>query len=171
MKKIALFYAPKGGSVNKMASMLADKFGSQNIDMMCVCEVDADKIIEYDKIIFGNSSIHTGSIIADRDKNWNKFLTDLKKVDLTGKKVALFGLGNHLTYPDHFVDSMGDLADYLEGLNAKICGQVHDEGYVYKRSRALRGDKFVGLPLDEECESDKSEARITCWVSQLKKEF
>lgn len=171
MKKIALFYAPKGGSVNCMASMIAEKFGSQKVDMMCVSEVSADKIIEYDKIIFGNSSIHRGSNLADGDKNWQDFLTQLKKIDLTGKKIAIFGLGNQLTYPDHFVDSIGDLADFLEERNAKIFGKVMDEGYNYKKSRALRGDKFMGLPLDEETEGDKSEARIDSWLIQLKKEF
>lgn len=171
MNKIGLFYAPKGGSVNAMAALLTEELGSKNVDMMCITEVDADKILEYDKVIFGNSAIHSGSTLADSDKNWKEFLTQLKKINLKGKKVAVFGLGNHLSYPSHFVDSIGDLVDFLSELDATICGKVKPDDYTFEASRALRDDMFVGLPLDVDTELDKSEGRIESWVEQLKMEF
>jgi len=169
--KVALFYAPKGGKVDCISRIITDKARKYQIDRMCVTEVSADKILEYDKIIFGNSSIYNGSNLAVVDKNWKSFLNELQKIDLTGKKVAIFGLGNHLTYPAHFVDSIGYLANFLEERNAKIYGKVVDEGYEYRDSKALRDGFFMGLPLDEETESDKSEGRIDCWLEQLRKEF
>jgi len=171
MKKIGFFYAPKGGAVNCMAALMVEKLGEKNVDMMCVTEVNADKVLEYDKLIFGNASIYSGSTLADRDKDWKGFLTDLKKINLQGKHVALFGLGNHLTYPKNFVDSLGALADFFVELDAKIVGKVSVEDYVFDASNAARGDVFVGLPLDEDTEGDKSEARIDAWLNQLKKEF
>jgi flavodoxin I len=171
MSKIGLFFAPKGGAVNRMSALIVEKFGEKNIDLMCVSDVNADKILEYDKLIFGNSAIHTGSLLANSDRNWKVFLDDLQKINLKGKKVAVFGLGNHLTYPKHFADSVGDLVDFLSDLDASICGKVSEEGYNFVESRAFRNDMFVGLPLDDDTESDQSEGRIACWVEQLKKEF
>ncbi len=171
MKKIGLFYAPKGGAVNCMAALMVEKLGEKNVDMMCVTEVDADKVLEYDKIIFGNASIYSGSTLAERDKDWKDFLVDLKKINLQGKQVALFGLGNHLTYPKNFVDSLGALGDFVVKLDASIVGKVPAEQYVFTASNAVRDDMFVGLPLDEDTEGDKSHERIDKWLNQLNKEF
>jgi flavodoxin I len=35
----------------------------------------------------------------------------------------------------------------------------------------VKGGKFVGLPLDEDNEDDKTESRIDAWLTQLKSEM
>ena len=35
---------------------------------------------------------------------------------------------------------------------------------------AVQGDVFVGLPLDEDNEDDRSEGRVVAWLAQLKGE-
>jgi flavodoxin I len=44
-------------------------------------------------------------------------------------------------------------------------------GYDFNKSKALRDDKFIGLALDEDNQSDLTDSRIKQWVTQLKKEF
>jgi len=46
-----------------------------------------------------------------------------------------------------------------------------NEGYEFDDSAALVGDKFLGLSLDEDNQSDLTPQRVEAWVSQLKEEF
>ena len=39
-------------------------------------------------------------------------------------------------------------------------------GYGHEDSKALRGDKFCGCPLDQVNEGDKTEARLSEWLDQ-----
>jgi len=69
------------------------------------------------------------------------------------------------------VDAIGVMADFINSRGGKVIGHVKNEGYEFDSSKALRGDKFVGLPLDFENQEDQVEARIKKWTTQLKKEF
>ena len=53
----------------------------------------------------------------------------------------------------------------------KIVGAVSTDGYDFEESDAVVDGKFVGLPLDEDNEADKTEDRLSAWVSELKKDF
>jgi len=44
------------------------------------------------------------------------------------------------------------------------------DGYTHTASAAQRGDKFVGLALDEMNEADKTADRIAAWTAQVKAE-
>ena len=50
-------------------------------------------------------------------------------------------------------------------------GKVPTEDYEYDESQAEIDGQFVGLPLDEDNESNLTGDRIKEWVTQLKKEF
>lgn len=103
--------------------------------------------------------------------DFEDFLDILDKIDFTGKKVALFGLGDQSTYSSSFVDAMGVLYDWLKKKKVNLVGSVSTEGYTFENSLALRNSKLVGLALDEEYESHKSKERVNKWVEELKKEF
>lgn len=49
-----------------------------------------------------------------------------------------------------------------------MIGYTDPDGYDFTRSAALRDGKFVGLAIDEDSQSSKTEARVTAWLSQLK---
>jgi len=55
---------------------------------------------------------------------------------MKGKNVALFGLGDQILYPDHFVDGMAILKDEFEKLGAEIHGEWSSEGYEHTGSEA-----------------------------------
>jgi flavodoxin I len=40
-------------------------------------------------------------------------------------------------------------------------------GYTFKKSKALMGDQFVGLALDEDNQKDQSEARLSDWLASI----
>ncbi len=59
----------------------------------------------------------------------------------------------------------------IEGKGCQLVGKVSTDGYEYDESRAEVDGQFVGLPLDEENQSNLTDERIKHWVEQLKNEF
>ena len=54
---------------------------------------------------------------------WDSFLYgDLTSMDLAGKKVAVFGLGDQAGYSDNFCDAMDELVTCFKGQGAEIIG-------------------------------------------------
>ncbi|NOU59563.1 flavodoxin [Marinifilum caeruleilacunae] len=172
MSKIGLFYGPEGGNVDKVAKIVAEKITTKEVELHLVKETEAEKLNEYSNIIFGISTLGKHTWSSDNSGNdWDNFLPKLNTLDLKGKKVALFGLGDHIAYADFFVDSMGDLAEAIQPTGAEMIGQVSDEGYEFNESRAFVDGKFVGLPLDEDFESDLTEERVEKWLEAILPEF
>lgn len=172
MSKIGLFYGPEGGNVDKVAKIVAEKITTKKVEVHLVKETDAEKLAEYSNIIMGISTLGKHTWSSDNSGNdWDNFLPKLNGLDLKGKKVALFGLGDHIAYADFFVDSMGDLAEAIIPTGAEIIGQVSDEGYEFNESRAFVDGKFVGLPLDEDFESDLTEERVQKWLDVILPDF
>ena len=50
---------------------------------------------------------------------------------LKGKKVAIFGLGDQIRYPENFADGIGLLAEVFEGDEATLVGFTSSEGYTF----------------------------------------
>jgi flavodoxin I len=66
---------------------------------------------------------------------------------------------------------MGILEEKISELGGTTVGYWSTEGYEHSESKAVKGDKFVGLALDEDNQSDLTDERIKRWVAQLKSEF
>ncbi len=172
MSKIGLFYGPQGGNVDKIAKRIANSISTKEVDLHLVKEVNAEKLTEYSNIILGISTLgkHNWSS-SNAGNDWDKFLPNLNRLDLKGKKIALFGLGDHIAYADFFVDAMGDLYEMLQTTGAEIIGKVSAEGYTFKDSKAFVDEQFVGLPLDEDFEANLTEERLKNWLKQILAEF
>jgi len=166
MTKIGLFYGPPEGNVEKVAKLIASKMDA--VDLIRVKEIDANVLSEYDNLIMGISTLgkHTWNS-ENEGGDWDEFLPKMKGLDLKGKKVAIFGLGDHIAYADFFVDGMGDLAEVVKETGATIIGQVSDEGYEFNESRAFVDGKFIGLPIDEDFEDDLTEERVDNWMKVI----
>jgi len=166
MAKIGLFYGPKEGNVEKVAKLIASKIDA--VDLIRIKEADANILSGYDNLIMGISTLGKHTWQSENEGgDWDGFLLKMKGVDLKGKKVAIFGLGDHIAYADFFVDSMADLAEVVKGTGATIIGQVSDEGYEYNESRAFIDGKFIGLPIDEDFEDDLTEERVDNWLKVI----
>ena len=104
-------------------------------------------------------------------ESWAEFVPELEAADLSGKKVALFGLGDQASYSDAFVDALGELYDIVSETGASVVGFWPNEGYEFNSSNALDGDDFVGLVIDQDNQSSLTPERVKSWVSALKSEF
>jgi len=105
------------------------------------------------------------------DNEWSRFFLAVKKIDLKGKFVAFFGLGDQVLYPDHFVDALGIFKEEMEQTDATIIGEWSIEGYRFTDSDGYNGDMFFGLALDEDSQAELTIERAEKWTSDLKKQI
>lgn len=172
MSKIAIFFGPEDGSVHRVAKSLASKMENQKPDLILVNEASAADLVRYDTIIFGISTIGRDTWDQKFENiDWSEFMPTITSFDFTGKKVAIFGLGDHITYAYHFVNSMGILARLVVKNGGQLLGRVSPEGYTFQDSDALEGGQFLGLPIDEDFQPELTEGRLNAWVAQLNKEL
>lgn len=172
MKKVGIFYGPAGGSTEKIAKQIQSKFGSENAELIPIKNTKASDLDRFENIILGCSTIGGETWNASKPKpDWDEFRPEFDKINYSGKTFALFGLGDNISYPRSFVDNMGIMAKILIAKNAKIVGQTKKDDYEFLDSEALIDDKFVGLPIDEDFESEKTEQRIESWVKVIKQDF
>ncbi|TCO06054.1 flavodoxin [Natronoflexus pectinivorans] len=167
MDKIAIFYGSSTGNTKTAANAIAKQLNGYDVYIGDIANAEPSHVSGFNLLIFGVSTWGYGDIQDD----WEIFLPNLEKMDLTGKTIALFGLGDAEAYPDTFVDAMGDLYETVVKNGARVVGQVPVDGYNFSESRAVIDGRFAGLPLDEDNESDMSSTRIENWVSDLKSCF
>jgi len=172
MKKIGLFYGPRGGGVEKVALKIAGRLGKDQLDMIQVSSAGIEELGKYENIIFGISTIGTHTWEMETpSKDWDLFLPVLDKANLENKVIALYGLGNHIAYADHFVDSLGLLGKKLLEKNVSVIGRCATKDYEFNHSEAVIDGEFIGLPLDEDFEADKTDERLQNWLDRILPEF
>jgi len=172
MSKIGIFFGPLKGSVNRVADKVKAAIGEQNVELVSVNDASASDLEKYDRIIFGISTVGKETWDSNySNTDWSKFFPNISKVDFTGKTVAIFGLGDHITYSGHFVNAIGVLAKELLKKGAKIVGEVDPSGYEFDDSEAVMNGKFVGLPIDEDFEPELTDERVANWVNSIKPAF
>ena len=133
--------------------------------------VDDETLTSMDALICGAPTWHTGADEQRSGTAWDEFLYDrLPSLDLSGKKVAIFGLGDQSGYSDNFCDAMDELKSCFEAQGASVVGAVSTDGYDHTDSKSVAGGKFVGLACDEDNQPDMSEDRVKAWVGQIKGE-
>lgn len=172
MKKTGIFYGPVGGSTEKVANKIAELFGHDSCAVKPVRDASISDLNDFDNLIFGIATIGNETWDSEPLKSgWFSFISELENADISNKTVAIFGLGDHIRYADHFVDSIGDLYSVLSKKDLKLVGKVDASDYTFRESKAVEGDMFLGLPIDEEFEQSLTDSRIEEWAQQLKKEF
>lgn len=167
MAKIGLFYATDTGNTRKVAKLIKKQFDEGEVDLFNVKGATAENLAAYDALIFGTPTLGDGEL----PEPLTEFLPILESVDLSGKTVALFGLGDQIGYPDEFVDALGILYKKFRKLNARLIGGWSTEGYEFSKSKALRESEFVGLVLDQDNQADLTEERLEEWLAQVRPEL
>jgi flavodoxin I len=167
MNKIAIIYSFNTRKTGKIAEQIRDALGEDQVDMINAEEITGEQFMEFDRIIMGVATWFDGEL----PNYWDEFLPDLEELDLKGKKIALFGLGDQKGYPENFLDGMGIMAGILEQLGANLVGFTSIEGYAFEGSLAQRGDRFAGLAIDYENQGSMNKVRVAAWVEQLNQAF
>ena len=114
------------------------------------------------------STWYNGELQSD----WDDFFEDFKTIDFSGKKVAIFGLGDQYGYSDTFIDGVGIIGEVVVENGGKLIGQWSTDGYDFDESIAVfEKVSFCGLAIDEDNQPDLSEKRIKMWSTQISHEF
>jgi flavodoxin I len=164
-KNIAILFGPEGGNTEKVAKLIAQAIGEQKCVLLPIKNANEKTISGFKSLIVGGSTIGTHNwSIPNSSSDWDEFLPVFKKINFADKNVALFGLGDHLAYPNNFVDGMRIIYDVLNKSNANVLGQCKTDDYEFNESQAVVDGKFVGLPIDEDYEEELTQERIDAWL-------
>ncbi|MFN6566654.1 flavodoxin [Nostoc minutum NIES-26] len=168
MSNIGLFFGTQTGNTQTESETIQKEFGGDNVvNLHDISQAESSDFNNYNYIIVGCPTWNVGELQSD----WEDFYDELDNIDFSGKKVAYFGPGDQVGYPDTFQDALGILEEKISENGGETVGYWPTEGYEFSESKALRNGKFVGLALDEDNQSDLTEERIKTWVTQLKQEF
>jgi len=167
---VGLYYSTSTGNTETVAGYIADGAGIE--DWKDIGDAENDEILGHDAIIVGSPTWHTGADTERSGTSWDEWLyNQLPEMDFSGKKVAIFGVGDSASYGENYCDAMGELYDLFTAKGAKVYGMTSgDEGFDYSESKSLVDGKFVGKVFDEDNYSDESEERTAAWIEQLKSE-
>ena len=149
--------------------MVAEKIqallGADLITLHNLRETPVQTMAQYDTLIFGISTWDFGEIQEDWLTNWDA----IDELNLGGKQIALFGLGDQQGYGEWFLDAMGLLHDKLLLQGCQMVGYWPNEGYQFEASKALvdEGRYFVGLALDETSQYQLTDERLARWLPQV----
>ena len=131
---------------------------------------DSIQLMEsYQCIILGIPTWDYGELQEDWEANWDA----LDHLDLQRAKVALYGLGDQIGYPQWFQDALGYLWAKVVNQGATAVGYWPNCGYEFEQSKALTEDRqlFVGLALDDENQLELTDQYIDRWCRQVLREF
>lgn len=167
MGQVGIVYGSSTGNTRDVSEQIQNTFGQEHADLLDVAEIDPRTLEQYDNLVFAVSTWGKGDLQDD----WEEFFPRFDEIDLNHTSVAVVALGDQRNYPSNFADALPILVDKAAERGAKIVGTTSTEGYNYEASAAERDGRFLGLALDEDTQSDLTNARIRDWVGELKKQF
>jgi flavodoxin I len=169
MKTIGLFYGSTNGATAAVAHQVAEAFAERGVtvELFDIAEYVLETMLDFDHLILGVSTWNVGQLQAD----WEEVYPELDELDLTGKQVALFGLGDQVRYPDTFLDALFFVADKVRERGATLVGRWPVAGYTFTQSWAVENGEFLGLAVDEDNQADLTSQRVEVWVDKLLHKF
>lgn len=175
MPKLAIFY----GSTTCYTEMVAEKllallsadprFSRFELSQHNIKHTPLAAMADYDVLLLGISTWDFGELQEDWESKWQ----DIADINLNGKVVAIFGLGDQLGYSDWFVDAVGMLDHAISHNQLQRIGFWSIEGYDFTASKAVTDDGqwFVGLAIDEANQYELTDQRVGDWCDQLNDEL
>lgn len=162
-----IFYGSNMGTTENVANRIALKMGVGSDNIINVAKASADAVLKYDNLLLGSSTWGLGELQDD----WDLFINKLKAQNLAGKKVAIFGCGDNNGYEDTFCDAIGIIHEALQSSGCTFIGAIQpsDIDYTLCNSKVCKDGKYLGLAIDEENESNKTDKRIATWVELIKR--
>ena len=164
MSKIAV-YASNLGFAADIAKRIAPKLEIDEV--VDVQDIEMSKLNDYDKILLVVSTHAEGEIQRD----FNAKIDDFRALDLSGKTVALVGLGDGIGHGETFNNAQGQLYDIAKAAGATLIGSSDPEEYRYEETESIRDGKFPGLVLDVENEDHLTMRRINRWLEEVQSAF
>ena len=172
MEKIGLFYGSDTGCTEAVVEKIKTQFEEAVLDCYDMSGIkNTEQFLNYNHIIIGVPTWYDGELQSD----WDDFFDTFKKIDFTGKTVAIFGLGDQVGYSEYFVDGIGTLGNVVLENGGNLIGAWSTEGYYHSESTATFEHEgqlyFMGLALDEDNQKDLTDERLTEWLQDILAEF
>jgi flavodoxin I len=167
MGKIGIFYSFNSQKTKLIGEKIIELFKEGEIEAINAETVSEEEFLKYDKMILGVPTWFDGEL----PNYWDEFVPAIEELDMSGKKIAIYGLADQKGYPENFGDAVGLMANLLTQRGAEIVGETSTEGYTFESSRAIKDGKFVGLILDQENQARLTQARLDMWIKQVKENF
>ena len=128
---IGLFYGSTNGDTYAVAQRISSLCESPadpwaHISLHDVAVDPLETMLRYAHLIIGAPTWDVGQLQRD----WEQIFDDFDALDLSGRKVALYGLGDQIGYPDTFVDALAFFADKVTEHGATISGHWPAAGRV-----------------------------------------
>ena len=171
MNKIGIIFGTDTGTTRLVAKKMAKKLGGLADKPVNINRIGLDELMQYDFLILGTPTYGHGQLPGKETNiangSWADFLPELKKADLSGKVVALYGLGNQEKYKERFADSLFYLYEAVKKQGATVIGSWSTEGYEYEFSKAEVDGRFVGLVIDNNYQGMLTDQRIDDWLKLI----
>ncbi len=168
MATVGIFFGSDTGNTENIAKQIQKQLGSDIANIHDIAKSKPQDMEHYDILLFGIPTWYYGESQCD----WDDFFPSLEKIDLSSKRIAIFGCGDQEDYAEYFCDAMGTLRDLILEKGATIVGAWPTTGYHFEASKAVNDDgNFVGLAIDEDRQPELTEKRIQQWVTQIKQEL
>ena len=145
MNATIVIYGSSTGTCEAIAEKIASKLGCEALNVQ---DLTADIVAANQNLILGTSTWGAGELQDD----WYD---------------GIFGCGDCSSYSDTFVGGMGELYNGIKNSGARFIGSVETDGYTFDDSEAVIDGKFIGLPLDDINEDDKTDTRIEAWIAAI----
>ena len=143
---IAIFYGSSTGNTEMAAEKIKEELGDFVQHMADVSKCEPAELGEYDILLLGVSTWNIGEMQDD----WDAFIPRMEGLDLSGKKVGFFAMGDAGGYPYNFLDAMGQLWDVVKGLGSpELVGVWPTEGYVSIIKRHTRSGNQIPDQLEK----------------------
>ena len=170
--KVGVFFGTSTGSTEEVAYAISEQFGSdvasEPIEIDGVADSVASEFAKYDALVVGTPTWNTGADQERSGTGWDEiYYSTMEDLNIAGKRVAVFGLGDSVSYAENYADAAGELHDVFENLGCQMLGYTSQEGYLHEASKSIRGDKFCGLLCDAVNQEELTEGRVQKWVEQL----
>lgn len=169
---IGIFFGTSTGSTEEAAHLISSEFGDAASEPIEIDEVQgsvAAEFAKFDSLVVGTPTWNTGADEERSGTGWDEiYYSEMQELSISGKKVAVFGLGDSVSYAENYGDATGELHDVFEKLGCKMIGYTSQEGYQHEASKSITPDgQFCGLLLDAVNEEELSEGRVKDWVAKL----
>lgn len=171
MAKVGIFFGTDTGNTRRIAKDIATTLGSIAAKPVNVRNASVADMLAFDILILGTPTYGEGLLpglsSGTATTSWEEFLPTLAGHDFSGKKVAIYGLGNQKGYPTEFIDAVFYLHQQFQQCGATMMGAWAIDGYNFKASKAVVDGQFLGLALDQENQKDQTPERLAAWLNSL----
>ena len=170
--KIGLFFGSNTGTTELIASICKKEIAAQapgvTVNIHDIGLTDVNKMLEYDKMIVASPTWNIGELQDD----WNLKFDSLLALDLSGKEIAMLGVGDQFGYPDNFVDAVGILGNRFVEKGADLVGFTPTYGYEFDNSLGLaEKGVMMGIAIDDVNQVDQTPHRMSEWITVLLHDF